>query len=258
MTPVARAQDLIDRQLAAVTAGDNDALRAMFAPGAELLAPNARVVKPNLDLVSRIALLNPHASLVSAKCKSLVAGGTAGAVWLDAELEIVLTSSEPGQKSHRITHAMRVVELLDGASGWKIAAASFAEPQQATRKSATFGELPAPTDAGPLSKLLAAPADLASSLASDPNVFVLGTELSERAVGPAAAKHQLTAWSKLTFTIEEKDKVHEVRTSAWGYAVANVNLVKGADDPFRMTGLVIAVPTASGGWSAVAVVYDAI
>jgi hypothetical protein len=253
-----RAKELLDKQLAAVKAGDNNALRAMFAPNAELLLPDASVVEPSLDLVSRIAVLNPHASLVSAKVNNLAAGGTADAVWLDAELEIVLTSSEEGHKAHTITHAVRMVELLDGASGWKIAAASIALPQPATRKSATFGELPAATDQGPLSKLLASPGTAAGSLGTDPSVFVLGTELAERAIGPDAAKQLLGKWSKLTFAIEEKDKVHEIRNAKWGYAMANINLVKGKDDPYRMTGLVIGVPTSSGSWSVVAVVYDAI
>jgi hypothetical protein len=153
---------------------------------------------------------------------------------------------------------MRIVELLDGSTG-KIVTGSFAQPAPAAQLGATHGELPNPTAEGPLSKLLTAPVDLANALASDPNVFVLGTELAERATGPDAARKLLGHWNKLKLTIEEQDKVHEVHTAAWGFAMANVNLVKGSGDPYRMTGLVIGVPTTGGaGWSVVAIVYDAI
>jgi hypothetical protein len=256
--PEVRARELMKKQLALLPDGKNAELLAMFAPGAVVLVPDARPVDVSLDLVSRIALLNPHATLVSATITDMEVGSAPGAIWFDAELAIVVTSSEEGRPAHRIPHTVRAVELLDGASGWKVAVASFAETRKAAKGSTTPGEVPAPTAAGPLAALLADPKQIAEALPEDPSPFVLGTEAGERAIGQANALLLATKWGKLKFELEAKDKVHEVHTAAWGYAIGNVNLTVPKDIPCRMSGLVLAIPKAPDGWTIVGVVYDAI
>ena len=56
----------------------------------------------------------------------------------------------------------------------------------------------------------------------------------------------------------ETDKVREVRTAVWGYAMADVNIPKPGGAPFRMSAFLIAVPGPNNAWSVVAVRYGAL
>jgi hypothetical protein len=105
-------------------------------------------------------------------------------------------------------------------------------------------------------KLLAAPDALSGALAADP-IVVFGTDKAERAIGRAAAKALLAKWRKLPLAVEEADKVREVRTASWGFAMADVNIPKPGGAPFRMSAFLVAVPGPSGSWSVVAVNYGA-
>jgi len=201
--------------------------------------------------------MNPHAEMKGAKLSQLVAGGTAGMARLAAELEITVASTEPGGRPSTTAHTVRAVELLDAASDWKVVAASFTEVRSLERLRESLGAIPSPTSAGPLVKLLAVPDAVADALGSDP-VVVFGTDKAERAIGQATAKALLAKWRKLPLAIEEADKVREVRTASWGYAMADVNIPKPGAPPYRMTGFLIAVPGPSGSWSVVAVNYGAL
>lgn len=257
VTPEERARALIERQLKALPE-DHAALAATFARDAGVFLPNgsAEVHNPELDLASQLAFTHPHTELKRAKLTSLVAGGNASMVWLAADLEIVVASYEPGEQAATQRHAVRAVELLDAASDWKVVAASFTEVHALQQRRATHGPIPSATPPGPLVKLLTSPDALASALASDP-VIVLGTDKGERAVGQSAAKALLGKWRKLPLELEQTSKVREVHTKAWGYAMAEVNIPKPGDYPFRMSAFVIAVPAPSGAWSVVAVSYGA-
>jgi hypothetical protein len=189
--------------------------------------------------------------------RGLVAVGTAGMAWLAAELEISVVSAEPGEKPSSATHTVRAVELLDAASDWKVVAASFTEVRSLDRLRESLGPIPSPTPAEPLMKLLAAPDELAASLSADP-VVVFGTDKAERAIGQAAAKALLSKWRKIPLAIEEGDKVREVRTAGWGFAIADVNIPKPGGAPYRMSGFLVAVPAPNGSWSVVAVNYGAL
>ncbi|HEX7940556.1 MAG TPA: hypothetical protein VF488_02060 [Gemmatimonadaceae bacterium] len=174
--------------------------------------------------------MSPHAEMKGAKLSQFVASGTAGMAWLAAELEITVMSAEPGEKPSSATHIVRAVELLDAASDWKVVAASFTEVRSLDRLRESLGPIPSPTPAGPLMKLLAAPDELAASLSADP-VVVFGTDKAERAIGQAAAKALLSKWRKLSLAIEEGDKVREVRTASWGFAMAVAERVLDAEPP---------------------------
>jgi hypothetical protein len=256
-TPEERARTLLEKQLKALPS-DNAALMATFVKDAVVMLPRvAAKLDPELELGGQIAGMNPHATMKSAKLGQIVAGGNASMVWLAAELEIVVLSAEPGEKPSSATHAVRAVELLDGAADWKVAAASFTEVRPLEQLRESLGPIPSPTPPGPLVKLLASADALASSLSSDP-VAVFGTAAAERGVGQSAAKTLLAKWRKLPFAIEEADKVREVRTAAWSYAMADVNIPKPGGSPFRMSAFLVAIPGPNGAWSVVAVNYGAL
>jgi len=98
---------------------------------------------------------------------------------------------------------------------------------------------------------------LTAALSADP-VVVFGTDKAERAIGLAAAKALLAKWRKLPLAIEEADKVREVRTASWGFAIADVNISKPGGSPYRMSGFFVAVPSPNGAWSVVAASYGAL
>ena len=258
LTPEKRARVLVEKQLKALP-GDNAALVADFAKDAVVMLPyiGSRVDAPDLELATAIAGMHPHAEMKSAKLIELVVGGNTSMVWLAAELEIVLLSLEPGETPSTDVRTVRAVELLDAASDWKIVAASFAQVRGLSQRRSSLGPIPSPTPAGPLTPLLAAPDKLAAAIGSDP-VVLYGTDKAERAIGASAAKALLAKWRKLSLTIEESDKVREVRTPSWGYAMADVNIPKAGGPPYRMSGFVIAVPGANGAWSVVAASYGAL
>jgi hypothetical protein len=256
-TPEERAKSLLEKQLKALPS-DNAALLATFAKDAVVMLPRgAAKIEPDLELGGQIAGMNPHAEMKGAKLSPIVAGGTAGMAWLAAELEITVALAEPGEKPSTATHTVRAVELIDAASDWKVVAASFTEVRSLERLRESLGPITLPTPAGPLVKLLAAPDDLAAALSTDP-VVVFGTDKAERAIGQAAAKALLAKWRKLPLAIEEADKVRDVRTTSWGFAMADVNIPKSGGSPYRMSAFLVAVPGPSGSWSVVAVNYGAL
>jgi hypothetical protein len=214
-------------------------------------------VEPDLELGAAIAGLHPHATLKGTKIRELIAGGTAAMAWLAAEIDVTVFLAEPGDSPTTETHTVRALELLDAAADWKVVAAAFTEVRSLERLRESLGPIPLPTAPGPLAALLAAPDNLASSLASD-RLVVFGTDKAERATSPAAAKALLGKWKKLPLAIDETDKVREVHTDRWGFAMADVNIAKAGGAPYRMCALVIAVPGRDGAWSVVAVNYGAL
>ncbi len=231
----------------------------MFRKDAVVLVPVAwpldgmTIDDPSINLAEAIARMTPHATLQRKKLNKVTAGGNAAMVWLSGEIELATTAGEHGEpRPIKKQHVVRVLELLDAASNWKVVAASFGNVR-ALEESTVFSPIPAQTAAGPLSKLLVAPREVAASLADDPAVVVQGTDKAEYAVGPVAAKALLAKWSKLKLDINKDTGVHEVRGKHWGYAVANVRYSKG-DISYAMSALIIAVPTGDT-WSVVALHY---
>lgn len=247
--PELRARELLEQQVALLAAGKNAELLALFAPGAVVLAPEARPADPSLDLVGRIGKPGAPARATIGK---VAVGSNLSAIWLTAELAV--TAGDGPARN------VRAVEVLDGAQGWKIAVASFAETGKPRRAESSPGAVPAPTEAGPIAALLAAPEKLAASLLDDEDasVFVLGSEPGERGDGLVNAKLLAYKWRKAAFELAADDKVHEVRAAGWGYAIGHVNRLAPPGAPFRTSGLVVAIPSTSGGWSTVAAVFNAL
>lgn len=254
----ARAKALIEKQLKALPE-DNAALLATFAKDAVVLLPYGatKVDSPDLELCAAITGLHPHAEMRRTTLTSFVAGGNASMVWLAAELEVVLLLQEPGDPPSSEAHTVHVVELLDGASDWKVVAASFAGVRSLARLRSSFGGIPLPTPAGSLAPLLASPDKLAAAIGGDP-VVVYGTDKAERAIGASAAKALLGKWRKLPLAIDDADAVREIRTANWGYAMAHVNIAKAGGPPYRMSAFLVATPAANGMWSVVVVSYGAL
>jgi hypothetical protein len=235
--------------MATFTTHDDAALAALFTPKAIVLAPRALEVA---DATSQPATIIPRMlggkTLKGQKVDKLVAGGTRGMVWFAADISLTQKDADA-----TLTRTLRVLELLDGSSDWKAGVASVAEftPLGAARHPS---ELHQTTTAGPLAQLLTSPADAAAALADDPNVIVQGTEEKEYAVGPEATKKLLGSWKDLGLSIEGTS-VNEMHTTNWGNAFAYVNMPKkDSDVPYRMAGLLIAVPNGDS-WRVVAVHY---
>jgi hypothetical protein len=148
---------------------------------------------------------------------------------------------------------LRLTELLTAESGWKVVAAAFSEPHDPTMEANPSGPIDGATDAGPLTALLASPAQLQAALAKGTATSVFGTDRGEHAYGDAAARALVKTWSKLALAVEGKPR--EVHGKGWGFSLAYVNWLKKGDPyPSRMAGLVLGVPDDHGGWSVTAVI----
>lgn len=273
--PVAQAQDaasaadvapvaVVDAQAAAVDTSAarkaleaqlallptmHEELSATFRPDALVLSPEAvEASDTSNELGTRIPRLLGQKVFGQAKITSLNAGARRGMMWSGSVIEIAYTN----QDGAKTTRTLRSIELLDASTG-KVAAASFGEIEK-MKQQLGVGSIAKSNDPGPLTKMLVSPTAIAAALADDPNVVVFGTDPAEQAIGPEAAKKRLASWANLKLTID-KDKSYEVRTDAWGYAVANINLPsKDADSPYRMSALLIAVPDGAA-WKVVALHY---
>lgn len=236
---------------------DNVALLATFAKDAVVMLPRvAAKIEPDLEHGEQIAGMNPHAEMNAAKLGEVVAGGNASMAWIAAELEI----------NHPVIGARREAVDRDahgaGRRTTRCGVGMEGRGGVAHRGAVARTAPPVPrgnpvADGSRVVKLLAAPDELSKALSGD-RVVVFGTDKAERAIGQPAAKALLAKWRKLPLAIEEADKVREVRTASWGFAVADVNIAKGSGPPHRMSAFVIAVPGPSGAWSVVAVNYGAL
>lgn len=244
-----RARALLEAQLATFP-DKHDALAATFTPKAFVLVPTVReAADTSNELATLIPGMEGHEEkLVSRKIDKLVAGSSRGITWLGAELLL-----EIKRPSGTIKKPMRVLELLDGNSGAKVAVASFGNVTKQLYAQGDMGTLPETSNAGPLAKLLTSPGDAAAALANDPNVIVMGTDATERAVGYDAAKKMLESWKVLKLSID-KSNVLEVHTADWGYALAYVNMPSKDPQPYRMTALIIGIPKGDS-WSVVGMHY---
>ena len=264
-TPTDRAKALVTSQLAAVTKNDDKAFQATFTADAHLdsywnngplsTAPSGYVRDPFMNG-------SPHSEFKKIKLDKIVAGGDANVVWLTADVSTTFAEHEPEQDNNRSNRVekKRLTELivLDGST-WKAVAATLTVPEATHGStSADHSTLKDATKPGPLAPLAASPTELIKKLSSDKNVFVLGTDTAERAIGPAAAKKLLGKWTKLKMTIDEKS-VREVETKTYGFAEVTVTYSTTKKDEtlyYDMTALILAVPNGSD-WSVVGIHYRA-
>jgi len=246
---------VLKAQLAALA--NEDAFAATFAKRAAVLTRlgSNEVHAPNAGVAAAVAFLNPHAEVKSATFDRFAAGGNAQVAWFAAELQITVTSREPGSPARTDKHTVRVIELLDGAQDWKVAVGAFTNVGPLY----PFGtsSIKDPTPVGPLANLLLSPDALAGALADGAVVF--GTNPAERGIGTADAKVLLAKWKRLAITRDAKSNVHEVRGATYGYAMTNVRIVtKAGAEPLKLSAFVLAVPGADGAWSVVGASYGAL
>lgn len=273
-TPTDRAKAFVTSQLAAVTKGDTKAFQAMFGADAyvESYSPNEPLSKHELyDLADPFMSGSPHNEFKKIKLEKLVAGGDANVVWFTGDISTTYAEHEPEQDDNRSNAVAktRFTELivLDGST-WKAVAASLVSPRETSRSiHPEHSMLKDATAPGPLAPLAASPADLIKKLSTDKNVFVLGTDKNERAIGPAAAKKLLGRWAKLKMTFDEKS-IREVETKTYAFAEVSVTYTTSETTkltvaPWKktetiyhpMTALIIAVPKGDD-WSVVGIHYS--
>jgi len=250
LKPAQRAKAIVDAQVAAMVKGDMVAEGATFESNAILLLPFRAAAVKDVDFEFEL-LGSPHSSLTKLRVVSTIAGGTSTAVWWTAELDATIYNHEPEETPRTNRVRWRLTELATAGSGWKVVAAAIDSPvpEPSERKP---GQIPEPTDPGPLAPLLADPTEIAKHFAADPGVFVIGTAANERGLGPKGAKKLLASWAKLKLRIEGKP--HAVATKEIAFALANVSWIKGKHT-YPMRALVIAVADGKD-WRVVAVHYS--
>lgn len=249
--PADRARALLDSQLAAIN--DDTAFKATFDKDAVVLGYNRHDALAGLRIETVFVGGSPHFTLKGTKLTSFVAGGNDAVVWFTAEVAVTIQGQEPGDSWHHETRAMRVTEVAIGDVGWKAVAAVIDQPHGALQESyAEAVPILSPTTAGPLAALLGSPSKLGAALGKDANVFVLGSDANERAIGGPAATNLVKRWSKLVVSVD--GKVREVTAKRWGFAQANVRYV-ARNKTYRMRGLLVALPMSDGKWDVVAVHY---
>lgn len=259
LPPAKRAKQLLDKQLAVMTAGGSKELIATLAPDALVLIPDAYVAAKSLGDF-RVFLDPDEASLNPATSRTLVAGGTADVIWLGAEITQpyrIIVDCQQNLGKCKGKRPLRATELfVKSGEAWTAVALHLDDPPPKNAMAPDeVTTVVAPTAAGPLTALLTDPTALAAAIKDDPGVIVFGTETTERAVGAAAAKKLLGGWKKLTFELDGKPT--EVRTKTHGYAAATVRWVRKGKPPIAMRATVFAVPGPTDGtWKVVAAHYS--
>jgi hypothetical protein len=251
--PDDNARKVLDAQLSLLRHATDAQQRAMYDKDTVLLSDHgaATVGDTPEDYVKLVQIFG-SVQVDDARIDTIAAGGGDGVVWFDASVTLAMSGAAEGVGEFKNTGKARVSQLaVSAGSGWKVVASIFdwGGPPNHGAPQPIGGATPA----GQLAPLLASPKALADALATDPHVFVVGTEKSERAIGPAAAKKLLASWSQLKLSVE--GPVREVETKTYGFAQAHVKWTKGKDT-YWMHALIIAVPAASG-WRVVGVHYAA-
>lgn len=254
-SPDARGRAVLKAQLAALA--DEQAFMATFAATATVLTPygSSEVHASDVGAAAAIAQLNPHAEVKSATFDHFMSGSAGQLSWFAADLHITVVSHEPENPPSTTSSTVRAIELLDGAVGWKVTVAAFTS----VGKLHTSGtsSISQPTDPGPLANLLLSPDALAGALGD--GAVVYGTDVAERGLRTGDARALLGRWKKLTISLDESPKVHEVRGATYGYAMANVRVATKLGGPnYRLNAFVLALPTPAGKWSVVGASFGAL
>ena len=253
--PDDNARKVLDAQLSLLRHATDAQQRAMYDKDTVLLSDRgaATVGETPEDYVKLVPTIG-SVQVDDARIDTITAGGGDGIAWFDAGITLAMSGAAEGVGEFKNTGKARVSQLAVSAnSGWKVVASIFDWGGPSAPNRGAPQPIGGATKAGPLAPLLASPKALGDALSTDPHVFVVGTEKSERAIGPVAAKKLLASWSKLTLSVE--GPVREVETKTYGFAQAHVKWTKGKDT-FWMQALIIAVPAASG-WRVVGVHYAA-
>jgi len=251
-----KAKAILDAQLAAIRSNDAAALAATFSSDAIVLVPDPRLAQAETTgLREAIAQLNPHSTLHGISVTKLVANANDSAVWWSAECTIKVVDAEPEYTPSARTSVIRITELATRESNWKVVAAAFAElTAPAPSSEASKLDDQSTTAAGALTPLAGDAGQLDAQLASSAVVF--GTDKGEAAFDAAAAHKLLKSWAKLKFSVAGKSR--ELHGKDWGFAITSVDWQQPKEKHLaRMSALVIATPTTSGGWQVVAAQYTA-
>lgn len=249
--PEAKGRAVLEAQIAAIHDGDAK-VRALYDKDAVLLGSESSdtVGETATDYVALIETMG-SVQVDGIKIDTIAGSGDDHIAWFTATTKVAYSGAAEGVGTFKNTGTARISQLavLDGTT-WKVVA-SLVDSGRMTGAKREPARIAGATARGPLVPLLASPKALADALSTDPNVFVIGTEQSERAIGPAAAKKLLGQWSKLNLSVV--GDVREVETKSYGFAQANVKWTKGKD-AIWMQALIIAVPSGDS-WRVVGVHY---
>jgi hypothetical protein len=249
----AQAKKVADVQAASFKSGAGSDAIAQFDSGSVALAGAGHEVD-DPDVVTTLAQIGPHDTVLDVKVAKLNLGGNDKAAWLLADFAVAKRDQEPGEAARTTTEVIHATELLTAAASWKIVAGAFSPARNAGRRGAVFPMIE-PTQPGPLAALLASPDAIAKALSSDPNVVMVNND-GATATGPDAVKAMLAKWHGRPMSVD--GKVREVVKDKVGFVQANVNWNEPGGAPYRFSGQLVALQQADGSWSVVALQYLAL
>ena len=249
-TPKERATAILKAQVAALVAGDDQAMIATFTPDAALEGFMMDEAVPDLHAFDEVALGgSPHNAITKHKLGPIAAGGNDQVVWYSADVTLTYSNQHPEERVRNATRVVRITGLATAASNWKVVAAMMDNPTKQISDATGTAVIRGATTEGPLTKLLASPSALVAALT--PDAVVVGTELRERGIGPAAKK-LVKGWSKLAFSVGGPPR--EVTTKDYAFTQTAIDWKKG-DRLYRFDALAFALPV-DGAWKVVAVHYS--
>lgn len=158
---------IAERQLAALSANDNAALAATFAPDAMFMVPSPTDRDSALVGLRDSALaLDPTEEFRSAALGEIRVRGNERAAWIDFDIQVIKRLKQQGPtgnpeldegfvESEDIYVTVRVSELVTASAEWKVVAASFTRMPEPKPRAGTPYSLGDATPAGPLAGLLA-------------------------------------------------------------------------------------------------------
>lgn len=245
--PFVAAADVPGAQLS-----DDGPMRNHFEPDATVILPGS-ITNGTLPAAKLDGFTNLEYGTVDAfKAGKPTTGNKGGATWYLADIKQAWrVNVDCGVEDPRCKRS-RTLRLSELVVGGKVVVMHVDDPSADRSHAEASDTFASPTEPGPLAKLIVDPAAIAKTWLDDPSTFVLGTEVGEKAVGPAAAKKLLGSWSKLALAIDGKPR--EVIKGGWGYAAANIVwTAKGKKTAMRATLYAVQV---NGAWKVVGVHFS--
>lgn len=242
-----RARAFLQTQIDAALRGDTPALVKTFSDDAVVLVPLASAPAE----VTFFGIGDGFHGMQTTKASiaTLIAGGTADAVWFYADVSTENEFADDDGNTKKASHTTRVVELVSAADDWRAVAGSFTESLKPQPLGANPEIEGATGGDGTLAKLVSGGAT--ASMA--PDALLVGPEEGQLATGPAAARDAIAGWKLQSLTLIPRPR--EVRTAHWGFVQGHLDQPRADKLVNRLAVQLVGVPKPDGNWQVVLVQY---
>ncbi len=246
-TAAQRSRAFLQRQIDAALRRDRAALVDTFSDDAIVLVPLAS--EPGE--VTHFGIGDGFHGMKTTKASiaTLIAGGSADAVWFYADVATENEFVDHAGIRNTVAQTTRVVELVSAAHGWRAVAASFTEAR-GPQPSGANPEIAGATDSDGTLAMLATDGAVASMA---PDGLLVGPEAGQLATGPAAARTAITAWRLESLTRIPRPR--EIRTSSWGFVQGHLDQPRPDRLVNRLAFQLFCVPRRDGSWQVVLAQY---